>query len=88
MAARSHAEARVQMGKGAEQMHRGADEMRREAVRLRDPAYRLEVIARNREQGHTTTDAELIALSPRLMERAEDLDRRAVELAARAKGKA
>lgn len=76
------------MGRGAEQMHRGADEMRREAVRLRDPAYRAEVIARNREQGHTTTDAELIALSPHLIERAGELDRRAVELAAQAKGDA
>lgn len=62
--------------------------MRQEAVRLRDPAYRAEQIARNRAQGRTTTDAELIALSPRLTERAAELDRRAVELAARAKGAA
>lgn len=62
--------------------------MRQEAVRLRDPAYRAQQIASNRERGTKVTDAELIALSPRLMERAEDLDRRAVELAERAKGKA
>ena len=59
--------------------------MRREAVRLRDPAYRAEQIARNREQGNIVTDAELIALGPKLVEQAADLDRRAEELAARAK---
>ena len=62
-----------------------ADDMRQEAVRLRDPAYRAQQIERNREQGNTVTDAELIALSPRLVERAAELDRRADELAARAK---
>jgi len=59
--------------------------MREEAVRLRDPAYRAEQIARNREQGNIVTDADLIALSPKLVERAAELDRRAEELAARAK---
>lgn len=59
--------------------------MREEAVRLRDPAYRAEQIARNREQGNIVTDADLIALSPKLVERAAELDRPAEELAARAK---
>lgn len=59
--------------------------MREEAVRLRDPVYRAEQIARNREQGNIVTDADLIALSPKLVERAAELDRRAEELAARAK---
>jgi hypothetical protein len=59
--------------------------MREEAVRLRDPAYRAEQIARNREQGNIVTDADLIALSPKLVERAAELDRRAEELAARAR---
>jgi hypothetical protein len=59
--------------------------MREEAVRLRDPAYRAEQITRNRDQGNIVTDADLIALSPKLVERAAELDRRAEELAARAK---
>ena len=66
-------------------MHRGAENMRQEAMRLRDPAYRVEVIARNRERGANVTDAELIALSPTLMERAAEMDRNADEMANSAK---
>ena len=66
-------------------MHRGAENMRQEAVRLRDPAYRAQQIASNRERGTKVTDAELIALSPTLMERAAEMDRNADEMANSAK---
>ena len=59
--------------------------MRQEAARLRDPAYRAEQVAKNREQGNAVTDAELLALSPKLVERAAEMDRNADEMANRAK---
>ena len=64
-------------------MRDGAAEMRRESVRLRDPAYRARQIERNRGQGRVVTDAELVALSPRLESRAAEMDRRADALARR-----
>ena len=73
----------VQMRDGARQMHGGAEEMRQEAVRLRDPSYRAQQIERSRGQGRVVTDAELVALSPRLVTRAADIDRRADALALR-----
>jgi len=77
-------QARVQMRQGAVEMRRGAQQMREESARLCDPAYRAEQIVRNRAQGHTVTDAELRALSPRLLSQADDLDRQADRLAAQA----
>ena len=59
--------------------------MRQEAPRLRDPAYRAEQVAKNGEQGNAVTDAELLALSPKLVERAAEMDRNADEMANRAK---
>lgn len=90
-AERARAEATVarrdagrQMAEGAEQMLDGARQMREEATRLEDPAYRAEQIARNRERGQTVTDAELRALAPRLRQQADELERKAVEMRARA----
>jgi len=79
-AAREVANARVHMAAGAEQMVAGARQMRETSVRLRDPAFRATQIAEARERGETVTDAELQALSPRLAEQADELERRAVEL--------
>jgi beta-lactamase regulating signal transducer with metallopeptidase domain len=83
-ATRELANARVHMAQGAEQMVAGAEQMRQQSVRLRDPAFRAEQIERARERGETVTDAELQALSPRLATRADELERRAVELRDRA----
>ena len=51
--------------------------MREEARRLRDPAYRARQIEENRARGQTVTDAELIDLSRRLPEQADELERQA-----------
>lgn len=83
--ARVHmAEARVHMREGAEQMRQGARQMREESWRLRDPAYRARQIEENRERGHTVTDAELVALAPRLAQQADELERQADRLARQA----
>jgi beta-lactamase regulating signal transducer with metallopeptidase domain len=71
------ARARVEMRNGADQMDRGARQMRDEAVRLGDPAYRARQIEENRARGNTITDAELIELSRRLPEQAEEMERQA-----------
>lgn len=71
------ARARVEMRNGADEMDRGADQMREEARRLRDPAYRARQIEENRARGQTVTDAELVALSRRLPEQADELERQA-----------
>ncbi|MDI6623830.1 MAG: peptidase M56, partial [Brevundimonas sp.] len=71
------ARARVEMREGADEMDRGANEMREEARRLRDPAYRARQIEQNRARGSTVTDAELIDLSRRLPEQADELERQA-----------
>ena len=65
-------------------MRVGARQMREESVRLRDPAYRAEQIVRNREQGHTVTDAQLAAMSPQLARQAEQMDRSADQMARQA----
>ncbi len=83
-AAREMANARVHMAQGADQMVAGAQQMREESARLRDPAYRATQIERARERGDAVTDAELQALSPRLANQANQLERRAVELRERA----
>lgn len=84
VAARNGANARVNMARGADQMAAGAGRLREESALLQDPAYRATRIERARERGRTVTDAELQVLSPRLATRAEQLDRRAAELRARA----
>ncbi len=71
------ARARVEMRHGADEMDRGAEQMREEARRLRDPAYRARQIEENRARGQTVTDAELIDLSRRLPEQADELERQA-----------
>lgn len=76
--------ARIDMRLGADQMDRGADQMRAEGRRLADPAYRAKVIEDNRARGHVTTDAELIALSHRLPQQADDMVVRAQDLRQRA----
>ena len=81
-------EARIQMRDGAEQMRQGARQMREESRRLRDPAYRARQIEENRERGHTVTDAELVALAPRLAQQADDLEDQAERLARQAEGDA
>jgi len=83
-AARSVARARADMAVGADNMERGAQQMREESRRLRDPAYRAQQIERQRQQGHPVTDAELVALSPRLARQAEEMEAQAVRLRARA----
>lgn len=85
MADRQRVEARVQMRDGAREMHDGARQMREESGRLRDPAYRAQQIEHSRTQGRTVTDAELLALSPRLARQADDLDRQAERLAGEAR---
>ncbi|GAA0867727.1 hypothetical protein GCM10009116_01680 [Brevundimonas basaltis] len=74
---RAMARARVEMRQGADEMDRGANEMREEARRLRDPAYRARQIEENRARGSTVTDAELVALSRRLPEQADQMERQA-----------
>lgn len=76
------AQARVEMRKGADEMRRGANEMREEGRRLRDPAYRARQIEENRARGSTVTDAELIALSRRLPEQADEMERQAERMRA------
>lgn len=76
------ARARVEMRKGADEMRRGANEMREEGRRLRDPAYRARQIEENRARGATVTDAELVALSRRLPEQADEMDRQAERMRA------
>lgn len=71
------ARARIDMRNGADEMDRGAREMREEAARLRDPAYRARQIEENRARGSTVTDAELVALSRRLPEQADEMERQA-----------
>lgn len=79
-ATRDMARARVDMARGADDMERGAQQMREEARRLLDAAYRAQVIERQRAQGHPTTDAELLALSPRLARQADEMAAQAVRL--------
>ena len=74
------ARARVEMRNGADQMDRGAQEMREEAARLRDPAYRARQIEENRARGSTVTDAELVDLSRRLPEQANEMERQALRM--------
>lgn len=76
------AQARVEMRKGADEMRRGANEMREEGRRLRDPAYRVRQIEENRARGSRVTDAELIALSRRLPEQADEMERQAEQMRA------
>lgn len=78
------ARARVEMRRGADEMDRGADQMREEARRLRDPAYRARQIEENRARGQTVTDAELLALSRRLPEQADEMERQAQRMRERA----
>ena len=83
-AAVARQDARRQMAEGAEQMLDGARQMREEATRLEDPAYRAEQIAENRARGQVVTDAELRALGVRLRQQADEMERQAVEMRARA----
>lgn len=76
-AGRAMARARIDMRAGADQMERGAAQMREEAVRLRDFAYRARQIEENRARGNTVTEAELIALSRRLPEQADEMEHQA-----------
>lgn len=78
-------QARVGMAQGAVQMRAGARQMREEAARLRDPAYRAKQIAENRARGHEVTEQELIDLSRRLPDQADDLERQAERLAEKAR---
>lgn len=66
-AASHRAQARLEMARGADNITRGARGLRLESRRLQDPAYRAEVIERQRAQGQPVTDADLRALSPRLL---------------------
>lgn len=80
-AARAMAEARVEMARGAEEMMEGARTMRTEGERLRDPAYRAEQMARARARGdRVPTDAELLDLSRRLPQQADELEEQARRL--------
>lgn len=80
-AARAMAEARVEMARGAGQTMEGAQTMRSEGRRLRDPAYRAEQIARARARGdRVPTDAELLDLSRRLPQQADELEAQARRL--------
>ncbi|MBA4804250.1 MAG: M56 family metallopeptidase [Brevundimonas sp.] len=80
-AARAMAEARVEMARGAGEMMEGARTMRTEGERLRDPAYRAEQIARARARGdRVPTDAELLDLSRRLPQQADELEAQARRL--------
>jgi len=83
-ARQSMVQARVEMRSGADQMDRGAEQMRGEGRKLTDPAYRAKIIADNRARGQVTTDAELIALSRRLPQQAEEMTRRAQDMRLRA----
>lgn len=83
-ARREMATARIQMRAGSDQMHDGARQMREESARLRDPAYRARQIEESRQRGQTVTDAELQALSPKLATQADELERQAERLRARA----
>ena len=73
------------MAQGAVQMRKGAQDMRDEAIRLRDPAYRARQIEENRQRGHVVTDEQLRDLSQNLPAKADELERRAAELAERAR---
>jgi len=75
----------VDMARGADDMRRGARQMREEAVRLRDPAYRAEQIEKNRLQGNTVTDQQLIELSRKLPGQADDMERSADHMAEQAR---
>jgi hypothetical protein len=75
------------MAHGAEQMMEGARTMRTEGERLRDPAYRAEQIERARARGdRVPTDAELIDLSRRLPQQADELEEQARRLRDEAAG--
>jgi len=80
----ARADARVNMREGAANMRRGAEQLRQESRRLEDPAYRAQQIRENAARGNTVTDAELQAAGRRMPGQAADMERRAVELAARA----
>lgn len=80
----ARANARVHMREGVVNMRRGATQMREESRRLGDADYRARQIRENAERGNTVTDAELRALAPRLLRQADELERNADELAARA----
>ena len=75
------------MRNGADQMDRGARQMREEAARLRDPAYRARQIEENRARGSTVTDAELIDLSRRLPEQADEMERQAQRMREQSAGR-
>lgn len=77
-------EARASLRSGADDMLRGAEHMREEGRRLSDPDYRQQVIAENAARGDTVTDAELIELSRKLPQQADDLERQARRLRERA----
>lgn len=84
-AQRHMVQARVHMAQGAVQMRKGAQDMRDEAIRLRDPAYRARQIEENRQRGHVVTDEQLRDLSQSLPAKADELERKAGELAERAR---
>lgn len=78
-------QASLGMARGAEQMRAGALQMRAEAERLADPAYRARQIEESRARGDTVTDQALRDLARRLPSQADDLDRQAERMAARAR---
>ena len=61
-------------------MVRGAAEMRETSRNLLDPAFRARQIEQSRARGETVTDAQLLALSPRLARQADELEQQAVRL--------
>lgn len=83
-ARRAVADARVQMGQGADEMERGARHMRSEAERLRDPDYRARQIERAREQGRTVTDQQLLDAIPRMLDGADRMERGAEQMRSQA----
>lgn len=68
------------MAQGARGMEQGARGMEAEADRLRSQAYRAEQIARAARRGEKVTDAELLALIPKLRNGAEGLRRGAEDM--------
>jgi beta-lactamase regulating signal transducer with metallopeptidase domain len=65
----------VGMANGARGMENGARGMEAEADRLRSPRYRARKIAEAARRGESVTDAELVALIPKLRHGAEGLRR-------------